>query len=98
MDQRCTMRYAADIVGCLRAWARTAEAHARTRLGAARVVVSVTEGMYVAAILKASLALSAIPTREELLDSAREDWTQDSSGSDAVSFERFKDAIFRKRS
>lgn len=95
MDQRCTMRYAADIVGCLRAWARTAEAHARTRLGAARVVVSVTEGMYVAAILKASLALSAIPTREELLDSAREDWTQDSSGSDAVSFERFKDAIFQ---
>lgn len=95
MDQRCALRYATDIVGCLRAWARTVEAHARTKLKSSHTVVSVTENMYTAAIFKASLALSAIPTREELLTSAQEDWDQDSAGNDAISFERFKDAIFQ---
>lgn len=94
MDRRCAMRHSREMVGILRVWARTLEAHARNRLGMQQVV-SVTESMYSAAIQRASLALSRIPSRDELMASAKKDWNNDSKGHATMSFERFKDAIFQ---
>ena len=49
IDERCGVRHAASVIGSLRAWARTVEAHERACTGRTPIVVSHT--MYHTALL-----------------------------------------------
>jgi hypothetical protein len=97
-DKRCALRHSPPVVASLRAWARTLEAHPRFDQYGDPVPgrpVYVSEDMYVAAVLKISLALTAESSRRDLKFYAERDWKDDSRGKKAISFERFKDAVFQ---
>ena len=79
IDERCGVRHAASVIGSLRAWARTLEAHERACTG--RTPIVVTRAMYHTALLKASLAMTRAPSLAELHESVDADWVQDGGGA-----------------
>ena len=93
MDERCALRHSPEVLGSLRSWSRTLEAHQRGLVSTS--VVAVTADMYAVAVLKAGLALTRAPTFDELVESTGEDWESDRAGRSIISFERFKDAMFQ---
>ena len=93
MDARCTIRHEQMVLQSLRAWARTLEAHELKRTE--MLMASVTETMYSTVLVKVTLAITAIPTIDEVVNAVRDDWADDSRGARAISFEAFKDAIFQ---
>ena len=92
LDRRCELRHTPEVIRSLRAWSRAVEFKERCLTGSSVIVVH--EAMYVDALTKCALSLTAAPTGAALREAITKDWKRDSKRKPTMSFERFKDSLF----